>query len=179
MNCNINTIKGVLADNCANLAGIKEAWLGEWDEFVVTPTKESDVETHFATIAVKEGSSAKLYHYTFARSTGSLTSTLTKNEENGVRYYTNEVVLQFNRLEADKHLECEALAAGRLIAIILDNNGLYHIVGADQYLSAASQTAQTGRGFDELNGYTTTMNAMSAHLPYFIEYEDFESLVKA
>lgn len=161
MACSQIVLKGITADNCPNLAGIKEAWLGVWDEFTVTPS-ETD---HSATIeAIGD---AKLYHYTFAKQTGSLTSTLTVDEANGVRYYTNEIVLQFNRLEAAKHLECEALAAGRLLAIVLDNNGEYHLVGADNYVSSTAQTAQTGQSFGDLNGYTTTMSAMSAHLPYF------------
>lgn len=181
MNCNINTLKGILADNCANLAGIKEAWMGIWDEFKVTPTMEGEGdaahETHFATIANVEGSTEKLYHYTFAKQTGSLTSTLTKNEQNGVKFYTNEISLVFNRLEADKHLECEALAAGRLVVIVKDNNDNCHIVGADNYVSATAQTAATGQNFEDQSGYTTTMSAMSAHLPYFIKEADFKSLV--
>lgn len=166
MACTPISLKGITADTCANLAGIKEAWLGIWDEFVVTTNEEE----HSAEIAAV--SDAKLYHYTFAKQTGSLTSTLTVDEANGVRYYTNEIVFQFNRLEAAKHVECEALAAGRLIAIILDNNGEYHLVGADNYVSSTAQTAQTGQSFGDLNGYTTTMSAMSAHLPYFTTKPD-------
>ncbi len=180
MACRAYSLNGLKYDTCPQLAGIAEAWIGNFDEFVVTPNEDgtSSEFDHYATIAAATGvTSPKLYHYSFARATGSLTSTLTKDDANGTRYYTNEVVFQFNRLEAKKHLEIEALAAGRLVVIVKDNNGEYHIIGVDNYASATAATAQSGQGFDDLNGYSTTINSMSAYLPFFCEYSDFSSFV--
>lgn len=172
MACLSNITLGGLQHSCeANLAGIKKVYLGYYGEFTITPTEEG----HTATIAAIEG--AKLYEYTFAKKTGSLTSTLTKDETNGVRYYTHTITLQFNKLEARKHLEMEAMAAESLIGIVVDNNNKSWLVGADGYLSASAQTAQTGQSYDELNGYTLTMDAMSAHLPYEVTEADYSSLV--
>ena len=165
------TLQGLQHSCEANLAGIKKVYLGYYGEFTITPSEE----THTATIAAV--GQAKLYPYTFAKRTGSLTSTLTKDETNGVRYYTHTVNLQFNKLEAKKHLEMEAMAAESLIGIIVDNNNKCWLIGADGYLSASAQTAQTGQGYDELNGYTLTMDAMSAHLPYEVTEADFQDLV--
>lgn len=173
MACLSNITLGGLQHSCeANLAGIKKVYLGYFDEFTITPSEEG----HTATIAaVGDG---KLYPYTFAKRTGSLTSTLTKDETNGVRYYTHSINLQFNKMEAKKHLEMEAMAAESLIAIVVDNNNKSWLVGADGYVSTSAQTAQSGQGYDELNGYTLTMDAMSAHLPYEVTEEDYSSLVQ-
>lgn len=172
MACLSNITLGGLQHSCeANLAGIKKVYLGYYGEFTITPTEEG----HTATIEAVDN--AKLYEYTFAKKTGSLTSTLTKDETNGVRYYTHTITLQFNKLEAKKHLEMEAMAAESLIGIVVDNNNKSWLVGADGYLSASAQTAQTGQSYDELNGYTLTMDAMSAHLPYEIAEEAYSSLV--
>lgn len=168
------TLQGLQHSCEANLAGIKKVYLGYYEDFEIAPVEGSN-PTHTATItAVGDG---KLYPYTFAKRTGSLTSTLTKDETNGIRYYTHTINLQFNKLEASKHLEMEAMAAEALIAIVVDNNNKSWVVGYDGYLSASAQTAQTGQSYDELNGYTLTMDAMSAYLPYEVSESDYESLI--
>lgn len=176
MNCLTNyTLEGILADCNPNLAGVQEAYIGYYGDFVVDISESAHT---ISTITSATGASTgKFYHYTFAKQTGSLNSTLTKDEANGTRYYTNTVTLQFSKLEARKHLEVEALSAEQLVAIIKDNNGKYWYVGYDGYLSASEATAQTGQSYDDMNGYNTTMNAMSAYLPFEIDYVKFSSLI--
>lgn len=177
MACNLQSLKGIGEFCETNLAGIKRAWLGLRSGFDITP--DSSKKNFIGTMANVEGSSEKLYEYVFAKQTGALTSTITIDEANGVRYYTNEVNLQFNKLEAAKHAEIEALAQSQLVGIILDNNDKYWLVGYDSYLSATAVTAQTGQSFGDLNGYQTTMSAMSANLPFEIEYDTFKALIDA
>lgn len=160
----IQTLAG-LGQSCdVNLAGIKEVYLANIDDVSEVAVAEA---THTVTALTMSGS-AKFIGYKFAKQTGSFTSTLTKDEQNGSRYYTTELSLQFNKMEAKKHLEIEALAAGQLAAIVLDNNGKYWYVGYDNYLSATEATASAGQSFDDLNGYTTALSAMSGHLPFEI-----------
>ena len=176
MKCLTNqTLKGIKSDCNPNLAGIAEAYIGYFGDFDVTV--EASAQSVTTITAATGASTGKLYAYDFAKQTGSLTSTLTKDEANGTRYFTNEVVLQFTKLEAAKHLELQALSAEKLVAIIKDNNGKYWFVGYDGYLSAAEGTAQTGQSYDDLNGYNITMNAMSAYLPFEIQYSAFSSLI--
>lgn len=169
------TLKGIALDCNPVLAGIKRVYLGYNDQFTITP----DAKTQTATIAAKEGASAtaKLYAYDIVANTGGLTSTITKNEQNGTRYYTNTIAMQFNRLEAAKHLEVQAMAAEALVAIVETNDGKYWVVGADSYLSATESNVQTGSSFDDLNGYTISLAARSAYLPFEIEYSGFSSLI--
>ena len=176
MGCLSNfTLKGIQLDCNPVLAGIKRVYLGYNDQLTITP----NTETQAATIAAKEGATgAKLYAYDIVANTGGLTSTVTKNEQNGTRYYTNTIAMQFNRLEAKKHLEVQAMAAEALVAIVETNDGKYWVVGADSYLSATESTAQTGSSFDDLNGYTISLAARSAYLPFSIEKEGFASLIQ-
>ena len=169
------TLKGITLDCNPVLAGIKRVYLGYNDQLTITP----DPQTQTATIAAKEGaeSTAKLYAYDIVANTGGLTSTITKNEQNGTRYYTNTIAMQFNRLEAKKHLEVQAMAAEALVAIVETNDGKYWVVGADSYLSATESNAQTGSSFDDLNGYTISLAARSAYLPFEIQYSGFSSLI--
>ena len=169
------TLKGIALDCNPVLAGIKRVYLGYNDQLTITP----DPQTQTATIAAKEGaeSTAKLYAYDIVANTGGLTSTITKNEQNGTRYYTNTIAMQFNRLEAKKHLEVQAMAAEALVAVVETNDGRYWVVGADSYLSATESNAQTGSSFDDLNGYTISLAARSAYLPFEIQYSGFSSLI--
>lgn len=168
------TLKGITLDCNPVLAGIKRVYLGYNDQFTITPDKK----TQTATIAAKSGATgAKLYSYDIVANTGGLTSTITKNEQNGTRYYTNTIAMQFNRLEAKKHLEVQAMAAEALVAIVETNDGKYWVVGADSYLSATESNVQTGSSFDDLNGYTISLAARSAYLPFEINYSDFSSLI--
>lgn len=170
---NFYTLTGISTDCNPSLAGIKKAYLGYADDFTVT-IEDSDSGR---TVTLSGETGAKLYVYSFNKQTGSLTSTLTKDETNGTRYYTNTVALQFTKMEQAKHLEVEAMAAEHLIGIIEDNNGKYWLVGGDSYLSTDEATAQSGQSFDDLNGYNLTLNAMSAYLPFEIDLEDFQSYI--
>ena len=177
MGCLSNfTLKGIKLDCNPVLAGIKRVYLGYNDQLTIS----TDAATQTATIAAKEGASstAKLYPYDVVANTGGLTSTITKNEQNGTRYYTNTIAMQFTRLEADKHLEVQAMAAEALVAIVETNDGKYWVVGADSYLSATEANVQTGSSFDDLNGYTISLAARSAYLPFEIKYSDFSSLIQ-
>lgn len=167
------TLQGILADCNPNLAGIQEAYLGYYGSFNVS----ADTDTQKIANITTAQTGAKFYHYTFAKQTGSLNSTLTKDDTNGTRYWTNTVTLQFSKMEAEKHLEVEAMAAEQLVAIIKDNNLKYWFVGLDGYLSADDAQANSGQSYDDLNGYNLTMNAMSAYLPFEIDYSKFESLI--
>lgn len=173
MGCLPQALAGIAASCDTNLAGIKKAWIGEYENFTAT----ADMTGHTITSLSGATSGVSLYAYSFAKQTGSLTSEITIDEANGVRYYTNTIALQFNKMEAKKHLEMQALAAGPLIVIVLDNNGKYWFIGYDNYVSASAETAQTGQSFGDLNGYNLTMDAMSAYLPFEIELDTFESFI--
>jgi len=167
-NCLTNyTLTGITADCKPNLAGIKEVYIGYYGDFDVTINESA--QTISSITSAQGATSGKLYQYEFAKQTGSLTSTLTKDEANGTRYYTNQIVLQFTKMEAAKHLEMQALGAERLVAVVVDLNDNYWFVGYDGYLSTDEQTAQSGQSYDDLNGYNLTMNAMSAFLPFKID----------
>lgn len=156
------TLRGIGFDCNANLAGIKKVYITYYDD----ATPSIDYSAHTVTAVTLSGD-VKWYTYEFARNTGSLNSTLTKDEANGTRYYTNTLTLVFNKLEASKHLEVEALAAEKLAIIVEDNNGKKWYLGADQYVSGSATEAGTGTAADDRNGYDVTIDGTSAYLPFY------------
>ena len=174
MGCSLHALAGLPQSACeTNLAGIKKAYIATYDAIGSIAVSANSVEQTYVIAGITMSGGTKFYAYNFAKQTGSLTSTLTKDETNGTRYYTNVAALQFSKLEARKHLEFSALAAEPVALIVEDNNGKRWYVGYDSYASATEGTAQTGQSFDDLNGYNISLSAQSAYLPLEIS-ADFD-----
>lgn len=162
MSCLSNyTLRGVFNDCRANLAGVKRIYLTYWDDVV----PQVDYTTHTITgYTLEEG--AAWYRYDFAKNTASLTSTLTKDDAAGLRYYTNAISASFSKMDRANHLEFMALAAEKLAAVIVTNNGDSWYVGLDGYVGSSNQEAGTGTGPDDRNGYTIQLDCTSKWLPF-------------
>lgn len=173
MGCLPKGLKGLAVECDTSLAGIEVAYIGEKDNFEVA----IDADTLTVTGITGSTEADKLYAYHFNRQTGSLNSEMTRNDANGSFYYTNTVALQFTKMEAKKSAEISALAKAHSIIVVKDLNGQYWVVGADTYATASADTAQSGQGVDDLNGYNITLDAMSAYKPLSISYELIKTLI--
>lgn len=160
MACNI-TLSGIAYYCDVNLSGVKEIYIADWNSF-----NDASVGTDGVISAITMDSSAKFQVYVPAKNTGSLTKTLTKDEGTGVRYYTNEVTAQFNHMDSEKREELSQLDGGQLVAMVLDNNGIYWFLGLNNWVSCSAVTGQTGAGIDDGNFYTITLTDISAGLPH-------------
>ena len=158
------TLKGVAFDCNPNLAGVKHVYITYFDDVEVPDTAATETAHTISDITLKNG--AKWYTYEFARNTSSLDSTLTKDDANGTRYYTNTLTLVFNKLTAQKHLEVMALAAEKLAVLVEDYNGHIWFLGYDAYVSGTAEEVGTGASADDRNGYSVTIEGTSAYLPF-------------
>lgn len=156
------TLQGVAFDCNANLAGIRRVWLTYYDDASV----EGAVNYSAHTVSAVTLSGVDWYEYSFARNSSSLNSTLTKDDANGTRYYTNTLTLVFNKLDAQKHLEAMALSAEKLAALVEDNNGHIWFLGVDSYVSGVNEEVGTGASADDRNGYNITIEGTSGYLPF-------------
>lgn len=173
MGCSLHALAGLPQSACeTNLAGIKKAYIANYENVISVAVSGNDVDLTYVITGISMSGDTKFYAYNFAKQTGSLTSTLTKDEANGTRYYTNVAALQFSKMEARKHLEFSALAADPTALIVEDNNGKKWFIGYDSYASATEGTAQSGQSFDDLNGYNISLSAQSAYLPIEIRMDD-------
>ena len=75
------------------MGGILEVLLANREDVVSVTAETGKIS------AITMEASAKFKKYTFARNTGSLTSTYTIDQASGVKYVTTDLVLQFNRME--------------------------------------------------------------------------------
>lgn len=156
------TLKGIGFDCNPNLAGVRAVYITYFDDVT---GKTADLTAHTIS-ALTLSSGVNWYTYEFARNTSSLDSTLTKDDANGTRYYTNTLTLVFNKLTAQKHLEVMALAAEKLAVVVEDNNGHKWFLGYDAYVSGTAEEVGTGASADDRNGYSVTIEGTSAYLPF-------------
>lgn len=155
------TLSGLTRDCLGSLGGILEVMLANVDD-VASVTVTSNKVT-----AITMASSAKFHRYALRRGNGSLTSTANIDAAAGTQFYTNDLLLQFSRMETAKRVEVAAMAQADLIAIVHDANGLYWLVGdADHPLNLAGGTiAQTGTQASDRNGYDVPLQNESPTLP--------------
>lgn len=158
------SLKGIPYECDVNLAGIKALWMADWNDVTINISEETKT---ISEITVAD--SKKFEKYVFAKNTGSLTKTMTKDDSKGTRYFLNEFTCNFNKMNNEKREELNALAAGQIAAIVQDMNGIYWYLGADNYATATAVTGQTGASTDDGNFYVLTIQDMSGALPYSID----------
>lgn len=162
MACN-QTLSGLAQDCATSLGGIAEVYIASRDD-VTTVTVTEDKVT-----AITMGSTAKFKKYYFRPQTGSMTTNLQVNAQNGTNYWLTDLVLQFTRMETTKRIEISALAVNDMVAIVKDANGVYWYLGYDNPITASAGTGQTGTARDDGNYYQITLQDASSKPPYEVE----------
>lgn len=171
--CN-QTLAGITLDCTNSLGGIKTVYIANYGD---VENIALDDETGMVTgITMVEGATFKPYQ--FRKQTGSMTSTLNVDETAGINYVTTEVSLVFTKMETAKRVEMSALAIGQLAVIVLDSNGRYWFVGADDYVSATAGGANTGTAKGDQNAYTLTLTGESTTFPYEVQASVVDSLIE-
>lgn len=170
MSC-IQTLSGLAKDCAANMGGIVEVLIANFDdvsEVTITTDKVS---------AITMASSAKFKKYNFAKNTGSLTSTYNIDAASGVKYVTSDLLLQFNRMETTKRVEITALSVNDLVAIVKDANGVYWYLGFDEPVNASAGDGQTGTARGDANRYSITLQDISKEMPMEVDASIIEGLL--
>lgn len=170
MSC-IQTLSGLAKDCAANMGGIVEVMIANFAD--VTGVTITDCVISAVTMATD----AKFKKYSFAKNTGSLTSTYNIDAASGVKYVTSDLLLQFNRMETSKRVEITALSLGDLAVIVKDANGKYWYLGKDEPVNASAGDGQTGTARGDANRYTITLQDESLEMPYEVDDTIIPSIV--
>lgn len=174
MACNM-ILQAIPYDCGTNLSGVKAIYVNAYENVEFGAITDGKISLTAA--------ENKFVRIEFAKNTASYTSTLTKNESQGTKYYNTELVANINKLEAEKNIAFSGdetgagLDGGQLVIIVVDKNGKNWVLGVDDYATTTALTAQTGAGVDDGNFYTITITAQSGRLPYEITNETLESVI--
>lgn len=167
----IQTLSGLAKDCAANMGGIVEVMIANFADVTGVTITDGVVS------AVTMAADAKFKKYSFAKNTGSLTSTYNIDAASGVKYVTSDLLLQFNRMETTKRVEITALSLGDLAVIVKDANGKYWYLGKDEPVNASAGDGQTGTARGDANRYTITLQDESLEMPYEVDEAVISSIV--
>lgn len=170
MACN-QTLSGLVKDCSPSMGGITEVLLANREDVSSVTANSGKISE------ITMASSAKFKKYSFARNTGSMTSTYTIDQASGVKYVTTDLLLQFNRMETAKRVEISALAVNDLVAIVKDANGIYWYLGYDEPVNASAGDGQTGTARGDANRYTITLQDNSKEMPMEVDSTIIAALI--
>lgn len=162
--CTNYSLAGMGQECKGAVAGLKRLLIGLSREWTVT----KDDATHMVT-GLQGSQGAVFYDYYINDESSSLTSTLTLNNANGVKYYQNVIAANFVRMRPEKHLELMSLANEKLVIIAVDNNEQPWFLGVGSAATATEETAQSGQSFDDASGYSVTLTQRGDALPYGVQ----------
>lgn len=182
--CN-QTLAGITLDCGNNKGGIKTVYIANFGDVksyevdnVNDPKEGEKVDPTFGCITgMTMADGAKFKPYQFRKNTGSMTSTLTADETNGLNYVTTELSLVFTKMDTTKRVEMSALSLGQLAVIVLDSNGIYWYLTPDDYASASAGTGETGTAKGDRNAYTLTLSVENDSYPIEITESAIASII--
>lgn len=160
------TIKAFTYDRCeANLGGIKNVWLADYNENAIA---ENGLTEDGAISAFAE--SVTWTKYPMRKNVASMTSTLNNSTE-GASYVTTELAMVFSKMESQKRIAIQSLALGECMALVEDSNGKLWFLGKDAPLTATAGTGETGTAKGDRNAYTVTLTDESLEFPFEVSKE--------
>ena len=168
--CN-QTLKGITLSCDNNKGGIKTVYIANYGD-VVKPTPEGDIINTIEMVG-----NAKFYPYQFRKNTGSMTSTLTADESNGLNYVTTEINLVFTKMQTKTRVELAALSIGQLAVIVEDSNGTFWYCTEDDYAAASAGTGETGVAKGDRNAFSLTLSVENDSYPIEVSAAAVQAVV--
>ena len=161
MGCSV-TLAGISSDCLSNKGGVKAVYLANKSDVTSIELAENVIT------GITMNAEAKFKKYEFRKDTATMTSTLTVGDNGGSNYVSTVVAMSFNRMEAAKRLEMNAMALGELVALVEDRNGTVFYLGYDEAVMASNGTGETGDARTSLNQYTIELTDESDLFPYTV-----------
>lgn len=121
--------------------------------------------------------SALFKPFEFRKGGASFTSTLTVDDSTGVNFFTNELTINFARMDAVKRMELVALSKAELVVIIRDNNNVYHFLGMESPVYVSSAQGATGTAKTDANTYQIVLSDESLNYPPSVDASVIKEVV--
>lgn len=150
--------QGYFLDCKDSLGGVTEVYFMAFQD-VASVTEASGVIT-----ALTKDATKRFYKYELPKGTAMLTETINSNVQNGTLFYTPELVIVLNKLQANTRNEILLLAKNLLVAVAKDNNGKYWYLGKTRGLDLTAGSGTTGTAEGDRSGYSLTFAGAEAEL---------------
>ena len=143
--------QGYTLDCKDSLGGITEVYFMAFQD-VASTTEASGVIT-----ALTKDTGKRFYKYELTKGTSVLTENVNSNVQNGTLYFTPELTIILNKLQANTRNELLLLAKNLLVAVAKDNNGKYWYIGKTRGIDLTAGSATSGTAEADRSGYTLTL----------------------
>lgn len=152
MACNLT--QNMPLDCRDSIGGAKEVLFIEFEN-VTSIIEDNGVVTDIAVAPTR-----LFRRYQVPKETSFFTETLNASVANGTIFYQQELTVVLNKMQANTRNEIQLLAQNRLIAIVLDQNGKYWLLGKERAIDATGGDGGTGTATGDRNGYSRTFTGM-------------------
>lgn len=143
-----------------NVGGIKKVYFTELAN-VTSFTSASGVITAITMV------STKVFRvYELEKETGEFSDNPTTSQENGTLYYEQDLTVPIRKLSATLSSEIKLLAQNRLVAIVLDRNGKYFVLGKNNGMELEPSTGKSGKAMGDYNGYNLVFKGKEEDFAY-------------
>lgn len=142
--------QGYTLDCRDSLGGITEVYFIAFQD-VSSTTEASGVITALTKVTGK-----RFYKYELTKGTSVMTENVNSNVQNGTLYFTPELTIILNKLQANTRNELLLLAKNLLVAVAKDNNGKYWYLGKTRGIDLTAGSATSGTAEADRSGYTMT-----------------------
>lgn len=166
-------LSGIAASCDTNTGGIREVYICNYTD--VTAYEVDGTSNMIDTITMD--TDKKFKKYLFKKNTSNLTSTLNVDPAAGINFVQSDLTMVFAKQETTKRMEIAKLSLGELRVIVLDANGKYWFLGAEEFVAATAATAQTGTNRTDGNNYTITLTDYSSSYPYEVDPQIIDDIV--
>jgi hypothetical protein len=139
-----------LLDCVDGVSGIKEIYLTEHAN-ILSVTSTSGVVS-----AISKSSGKKFWVYQLENENADWKESQKKAVENGTNFYEQTLSFTIKKMTASNRNNLKVVSQNRLMIIILDNNGLYWLLGETRAMHLTANEAGSGKAMGDLNGYTLT-----------------------
>lgn len=159
MACNI--VEGYAIACRDSIGGIKTVFATEFEN-VQSFTESSGVAT-----AVTVISGTKFWSYNLEKENAEMTENETGSVENGTLFWEQTLTFTLKKLTAAQRNNMKILAQNRLVIIVLDNNGLYWVLGRHNGMDkVGTNDAKSGKALGDMSGYTLSFTGKETNPMY-------------
>lgn len=144
--------------SCRNSnGGLQTVYIGNYNGSSLTYTLGTGASGSYITAFT--GGTSSYYQFAQPNETSAWTSEGAFSAENGTSFYTQKVELTIQQMNSTNNVNVNILGQGSWRIVVLDQNGIYFLIGAQNGARVVSSTPGAGKAMGDLNGAVVTFEA--------------------
>lgn len=149
----------------SNIAGVQAIYLGAYN-YASPMTFVLGTSSNIGSITSFTGVTTSFYTFANPLETADFNQAYSINVQNGTTFYTSTIDFTLVQMNNVTNAIVNTIGQGIFRAIVLDQNGIYWYVGAQNGLRPSAITPGVGKASGDLNGAIVTLTGMEPIASY-------------